>query len=149
MAESGNKLKIGLVVAACVLGALLAGNFGAMAAAFAGDRSPGYFAMQCFMVWGGLGGVSLGVIPGLALGRLLGMRRLGPWLAVAASIAVSAILVTVLAESHALSNDVNVLGPMHAGAVLLAAAISGVAFLPLVRRSAEQHGESIGEETKS
>ena len=77
MAEPRVDWRLAVVAVLSVGGAVWGGAFGAMCAAFAGDASPNEFAMNCFMMWGVLGGASLGALPGLIIGRLLGMKRLG------------------------------------------------------------------------
>ena len=72
-----------IIVALALPGAILAGLFGSLIAAFSGDADPTVFASMCWLVWGVFGGACLGALPGLIVGLYLRVRWVVPFLGAA------------------------------------------------------------------
>jgi hypothetical protein len=67
-----------IVIAIGLPGALAAGLYGWMVAAFSGDSSVSDFSQMCWFVWGVFGGACFGALPGLLVGWLLRVRWVIP-----------------------------------------------------------------------
>jgi hypothetical protein len=100
--------------------------FGVLCASFAGDASPKALAMNCFIMWGALGGASLGALPGLIIGRLMGMNRLRWLLSAALGTALGAAFATVLGETP---SSVNSKGMVYGATTLAGAAVGSLPFV--------------------
>ena len=126
MAVSQVNWRVPLVSVLVGGGALWAGLFGVMCAAFAGDASPSAFGMNCFILWGVLGGASVGALPGLVIGRLMGMKRLRWLLSAAMGTAAGAAFAMVLGETP---GNINSRGAVYAVTTLAGAALGSLPFV--------------------
>jgi len=109
-----------------IVGAFAGDFFGVLGAGFARDAipEPTEFTMQCWFLWGGLGGASLGAAPGLLWQSFQGQRWTYPFLGTAGCAAIGLLVdmagwVEALLEKAGGPRAVDVEGPFGAGLVLL------------------------------
>ncbi len=69
-----------IVIALALPGAIIAGMYGSLIAAFSGDADPTKAALLCWMAWGAFGGACIGALPGLIVGLFLRVRWVFPFL---------------------------------------------------------------------